>query len=260
MDKEVITSADISTLIGASNKLKPGDIVVATLQTNIIGQKTGIPKILKNVVSEGHYEKTEIIDLVVPIQGEGIKGEAIIDAFKNAQASTNRKTPFSLKRSFFTAIDKIIEKANNIKLNLGKIIYSYDEFGRVYIICNDKRMYLNKARTHCITEDNHYASIKLSEDGNVELEYYDDEEAIYNPDFMNFSYLYISPGAVKKSAQLINDEEERTFNKFMEEQAMLEPTIPQDTAEIGCVPIDTSSKVIDFEAYRQKLEEEGPKR
>lgn len=35
MDKEVVTSADISTLISASKRLKPGEIVVATLQTEI---------------------------------------------------------------------------------------------------------------------------------------------------------------------------------------------------------------------------------
>ena len=254
MDKEVITSADISTLIGASNKLKPGNIIVATLQTNIIEQKTGTPKVVKSIIPESQYE-TKIIDLVAPIQGEGIKGAAIIDAFKNAQASTNKKTPFSLKKSFFTVFDKIVEKANNIKLNSGRIIYNYDEFGRVYIICDNRRMYLNKERTHCITEDGHYASIKISEDGDVELEYYDDEEAIYDLGFINFSYLYISPGNIKKSEQLINAEEERLFNRFIEES--MEPTINPDP-EID-LPIDTSSKIIDLEAYRQKLEE-GPKR
>lgn len=262
MDKNVLTSADIETLKSAVNKLKPGEVVTGSLVSRTINTKTGEPKIKKSVELDYPNDDHQIIDFsVAPILGEGIKGSAIIDAFKKAEANTSKKKPFSLKRTFFQIVSKIEEEINNQILNMGRVIYEYDEFGRVYFIAKDKKHYINKAKTQCITEDGYFANILLlDKEGNVELEYYPSNTAIYDENFINFDYMYISLAAAKEGKELINAEEKRKFYESLEE-------IPATTEELiekyfngPSETVAKPTKVVDFEAYRRKMEEEGPKR
>lgn len=259
MDKELITDADINTLINASNKLNKGETVVATLKTGILGSKVGESKVVKTIVRENLNEGRKIINIpgTVPVIGEGIKGEAIIDAFKVAKT---KQESFSLKRSFFNAVEKIVSSANSIKMNFFRVIYNSDEFGRVYIECEDKRHYLNKEKTHFITEDGNFGRIDFNKDGTVDLKYIDCEKAVYESDFINFSYLYISPEAARRGEELIIQEEERMMEEFMGENPLsAETPFLEDFRDGQELIRDTSSKVIDLEAYRRSIEK-GPKR
>ena len=62
------------------------------------------------------------------------------------------------------------------------------------------------------------------------MTYYNSEDAINNPEFTNFEYMYVSHSAEKRGEALIQEEALREDN------------------------------VIDLEAYRRRTEEEGPKR
>ena len=256
MDKEVVTSADISTLISASEKLKPGEIVVATLQTETTRLNYGETKTVKTIIKENKGTGSKIINLpnAVPIIGEGIRGAAIIEAFN--KKPRGEKRAYSLKREFFSVIEEIISCANIIKMNFMRAIYKNDEYGRVYIVCNDTRFYLNKEKTHFITSDGNFGEIQFNEDGMVDLSYIDSEDAIYDPNFMNFRYIYVSPEASRRGEESIAQEEaqiaEELFrqssyqvNSLFEEASMFTPS--------------SSQKIIDLEAYRRS-KEEGPKR
>lgn len=222
MEKDRITEADIETLLWASNQLEPGEVVTGYLQTSITNQHKGEPKTVKAMIIESSNLNSS--PLMAEIDGEGIKGKAVIDAFKKARINGNRL--FNLTRTFFS-IGAIRTLTN---LNPKEAIYSCDEFGRVYIISNAKRLYLNKTKTHCITEDGYFAEIKITEDGDLNITYYNSEDAINNPEFTNFEYMYVSHSAEKRGEALIQEEALREDN------------------------------VIDLEAYRRRTEEEGPKR
>lgn len=246
MENKVISAADIDTLINASKKIKQGETVFATLETHITGKDTGQPKIIKEVVKENKATKGQIMNFpsVVPIQGEGIKGKAFIETFGSPILETGSKKHFSIKRTFFKALDKIMSEANRFKLNFVHPIYEYDEFGRVYIVCEDKRHYLNKDRTCYITEDGIYGEIIFNKDGTVDLTYIDNAEAIHEPKFISFNYLYISPAAAKRGKQLINAEEERITYEFTENNNFSNENIIMQ------------GNIIDLEAYRTSIEEE----
>ena len=222
MEKDRITEADIETLLWASNQLEPGEVVTGYLQTSITNQHKGEPKTVKTMIIES--SNLDDSPLMAEIDGEGIKGKAIIDAFKKARS--NEKRLFNLARTFFS-LDAIKTLTN---LNPEKAIYSCDEFGRIYLICNGKRIYLNKEKTYGITEDGYFAEIKFIEDDNIEITYYNSEYEINNPEFTNFEYMYVSHSAEKRGEALIQEEALREDN------------------------------VIDLEAYRRRTEEEGPKR
>ena len=255
MDKEIVTSADISTLISASKKLKPGEIVVATIQTEITKLEDGETKIAKNIIKENDGTRSKIINLpnAVPIVGEGIRGAAIIEAFNK---SKKKESTFSLKREFFSVIEKIISSANFIKMNFMEVIYESDEYGRGYIVCNDTRFYLNKEKTHFITSNGNFGEIQFEADGTVDLSYIDSEEAIYDPNFMNFSYIYISPAASIRGKELIAEEEARMTEELFG-QSTYQTSSPFE--EPGTFTPSSSQKIIDLEVYRRS-KEEGPKR
>lgn len=244
MDKSVLTSGDIEILKNESRKLQKGEVVIATLSSRII-YKDGEPQIVKAINIED--ENNEILNFpgVSPLIGDGIKGLAVIEAFKKAKKETHQKEPFSLKR-FFSKMETVV---NNVKLNTGRIIYKYDEFGRVYIIVDDKKIFLNKERTKGITEDGHFADVILHEDS-IELNYYYDEDVPYEPDLVNFSYLYISRDYEEKARDLITEEEEKEYNSFPSDL-----NIDYFTEEDR-----SSSKVIDLAMYRENLEDKGPSR
>jgi len=245
MDKEVLTDADIITLANASKKVMQGEMIIATLTTDITSRTSGEPRITKELTQEKR------IPLKSTIIGEGITGVAVIDAFKKGDEVSKRKCHFSLQRSFFQCLEKFKTIVNNSKLNSGKIIYSYDDFGRVYILADGKKLYLNKSRTKVITEDGQFADIKIYEDS-VELLYYYNEDAIYNPDFVNFDYLYISVEAAKRGERLINAEEERINRGFIADLQ----NMPED---LQLPMVKGPDNVIDLEEYRRAIEE-GPKR
>lgn len=260
MDKEVITAADIETLINKSNKLKSGEMVIATLDTRVIKTNTGEPKIVKALTPERETNSTTIINFpgAAPIMGEGVKGEVIVDAFKNASVKNNKKEPFSLKRTFFTAIDKVVSSVNSIKMNFMRVIYKSDEFGRVYIVCDDnKRYYLNKEKNHFITEDGHYGEIKFNKDGTVDLTDIHSEDAVNDPNFIKFSYLYISPEAARRGEALISEEEDRLVDEFIRENPLPETSFASDISMESFEP--ESGKIINLDEYREHIEE-GPKR
>lgn len=250
MDKQILTDSDINALIGASKKLKADETVTVTLETSLDKTSLGEPRVIKTVTKYAGKPAGEIINFpgTAPIVGEGIKGEAVIDAFKGVKKrSNNHEKSFSLKKTFFSALDKVVSTVNNFKLNSGKIIYQCDEFGRVYITIDNKRHYLSSDKTHCITEDGNYGEIKINGDELVDLAYYDAEDAIYESGFVFFKYLYISPEAAKKGEQMIREEEERMLQQFMEEHPITESTYVEDP-----------SKVIDFTSYQSNTDE--PKR
>lgn len=250
MDKQILTDSDINALIKASKKLKPDEIITATLETSLDKSSLGEPRTIKTVTQYVGKPAGEIINFpnTAPIVGEGIKGEAVIEAFKKGnKRKTNHQSSFSLKRTFFSALNKVISTVNDLKLNSGKIIYNCDEFGRVYINIDNKRHYLSSDKTHCITEDGYYGEIKINGDELIDLAYYDSEDAIYETGFVFFKYLYISPEAAKKGEQMIKEEEERMLQNFIEEHPVSE--LPHS---------EEPSKVIDFTSYQQNSEE--PKR
>ncbi len=255
MDKEVVTSADISTLISVSKRLKPGEIVVATLQTEITKLEDGETKIVKNIIKENDGTRSKIINLpsAVPIIGEGIRGAAIIEAFKK---SKKKESSFSLKREFFSVIEEIISRANIIKMNFMRAIYKNDEYGRVYIVCNDTRFYLNKEKTHFITSNGNFGEIQFNEDGMVDLSYIDNEDAIYDPNFMNFRYIYVSPEASRRGEESIAQEETQITEELFGQSSYQTSLLFEESDEF--TP-SSSQKIIDLEAYR-KSKEEGPKR
>lgn len=256
MDKEVVTSADISTLISASKRLKPGEIVLATLQTETTKLNYGETKIVKNIIKENAGIKSKIINLpsAVPIIGEGIRGAAIIEAFN--KKPKEKASAFSLKREFFSVIEEIISRANIIKMNFMRAIYKNDEYGRVYIVCNDTRFYLNKEKTHFITSNGNFGEIQFNEDGMVDLSYIDNEDAIYDPNFMNFRYIYVSPEASRRGEESIAQEETQITEEIFGQSSYQTSSLFEESDEF--TP-SSSKKIIDLEVYRRS-KEEGPKR
>ena len=222
MEKDRITEADIETLLWASSKLEPGEVVTGFLQTSITNQHKGEPKTVKAIIIEN--SNLDDSPLMAEIDGEGIKGKAVIDAFKKDRSNTNRL--FNLTRTFFS-IGAIRTLTN---LNPEKAIYSCDEFGRVYLVYKGKRLYLNKEKTQGITEDGYFVEVKFIEDDDIDITYYNSEEAINNPEFTNFEYLYVSVSAQRRGEALIEEEALREDN------------------------------IIDLEVYRRRTEEEGPRR
>lgn len=222
MEKDIMTEADIETLLWASNQLEPGEVVTGYLQTNITNQHKGEPKTVKAMIIES--SNLDDSPLMYNINGEGIKGKAVIEAFKKARSKGNKL--FNLVRTFFS-IGAIRTLTN---LNPKEAIYSCDEFGRVYLVYNGKRLYLNKNKTYGITEDGYFAEIKITEDGDLDIIYYSNECAVDTLEFTNFEYLYVSVSAERRGEALIREEALRENN------------------------------IIDLEAYRRRTEEEGPKR
>lgn len=222
MEKDRITEADIETLLWASNQLEPGEVVTGYLQTSITNQHKGEPKTVKTMIIES--SNLDDSPLMAEIDGEGIRGKAVIDAFKKDRSRGEKL--FNLTRTFFSlgAIRTLT------KLNPEKAIYNCDEFGRVYVVYNGKILYLNKNKTNGITEDGYFAEIKITEDGDLDILYYNSEEAINTPEFINFEYLYVSVSAKRRGENLIQKEAVREEN------------------------------IIDLEEYRRRTEEEGPRR
>lgn len=253
MDKEVLTEADISTLIKTSKKMKPGETIIANLKTDITGKDSGEPRVTKEIIEESVTYENKVVGFpsTSPIMGEGISGIAVIDAFKKDRTGSKRRQHFSLKRSFFSCLEKLETTINNTRLNLGRIVYKYDDFGRVYVIVNGKKLYLNKSRTKGITEDGEFADIRIYEDY-IELEYYYKEDLIYEPDFVNFDYLYISVEAAKRGEQLINAEEDRLNRELIS-------SMPGSFISDQSTITDNPNNIIDLEEYR-RIMEDGPKR
>ncbi len=118
-------------------------------------------------------------------------------------------------------------------------------------------MYLNKTKTQVITEDGLFADIIFDENDGIELSYYDSETAISNPNFINFSYLYISPEAARQGEELILAEEERRAKAF---QTATEEELLQEFLTEKEVTTSSNGKVVDFLEYRKRMEEKGPRR
>jgi len=250
MNKEILTATDIETLKSTSKRLKPGETIIASLNTTTIKTNTGMPQIVKDLAIEKNKESKVLDFPSAEIRGEGIKGCAAIDAFKKAKDSSSKSKPFSLKRTFFQLMNQIESRINESKLNQKLAMYHYDEFGRVYFIGDNKRFYINQAKTHCISEDGLFADLSFDAEGYPLLAYYDSEDAMYDPNLLNFNYMYISKEAAKEGRNLINAEEEAKAAEF---RATLEESrFPKE--------ISAPDKIIDFEAYRRSTEEEGPKR
>lgn len=258
MDKDRITTADIDMLLKASRELKPGEMVIGSLQSSIKTSSSGEPKVVKAFISN---KKTngQIIDFpaVSSLIGEGIKGEAIIDAFKNAQVHTERKPAFILERTFFKIKEETEIKRNMDTLNRTINIYKYDEFGRVYIISDDKRIYLDKTKKHGITEDGYFVDLIIKDDGGVDVTYYNSEEAVYKKEFIDFDYLYVSMESARRGEEIIAAEEERISNQFISENPLPETAFTSDTSMDSFEP--ERGKIINLNEYRENIEE-GPKR
>lgn len=259
--KEAITKEDIEKLKKYSGALKAGDTILATLKVGIARYNSGEVKTFKTIVKENRDTECEILNIpgITPIIGEGIKGEAIIEAFKEDQGTPKRRKHFSLKRSFFQTINTIISTANTYRLNLFSNIYSSDEFGRVYIVLDDKRHYLNKERTHFITEDGVFGEITFYTDGTVDTTYINSDIAVSHPNFTSFSYLFISPEDERKGTKLINKKEDQMFNEFMGDAFLPTEELDFEFSEEGKFEPNSSRKIIDIDEYRRGTEE-GPKR
>lgn len=259
--KEAITKEDIEKLKKYSGTLKAGDTILASLKIGIARYNSGEVETFKTIVKENSNTECKIINLpgITPIIGEGIKGEAIIEAFKGDQGTSRRRKHFSLKRNFFQTINTIISTANTYRLNLFNNIYSSDEFGRVYIVLDDKRHYLNKERTHFITEDGVFGKITFYMDGNVSTTYINSKIAVSHPNFTSFSYLYISPEDARKGTKLINRKKDQMFNEFMGDAFLPTEELDFEFSEEGKFEPNNSGRIIDLDEYRRGTEE-GPKR
>lgn len=246
MEKDIITGADIAMLKAASNKLNLGESVEARIVNKIIDTNTGTPKVVKSIDIDSQNEP-EILDFpTAEVIGEGIKGKANIEAIKSSQVNTGLKQPFNLKKSFFSALDRIEKVINNRILNLGRIIYYYDELGRVYFKSNENEIfYINSTRTACINKDGDYAELVPNGSG-YNIIYKPEEKPTY------FEYLYISRQAAQEGKMLTEAEEESELAQFTSEDFY--NSLFQDKKT------PTSSKIVDLAEYRRKMEEQGPRR
>ncbi len=230
MDKEYLTSGDIAALVKASKSLAPGEIEVGSLGYTTIPQKNGLSKVVTNFIPDVLQSENQTPNITINASISSLTkdetyhltGEVYSESFKN-------KPKFSLKRTFFAKLNHLHEKVNLKLLNLGRIIYYYDESGKVYFKdTNNHIYYVNSTKTGCVTPYGEYGKLIPTKEG-YDIEFDPDIDTTY------FDYLYITPKYAKESEK---DTQLPEFNPyqslFTEEQ-------------------QPSSKVIDFEAYREKM-------
>lgn len=238
MEKNILTSADIETLKGASKKVKGGMVVIGVLSDNVI-KKEGEVKTVKDFEVQ---EKRPISSTYIKLIGSGIAGTLNPEAIKEGQKKTSQKKPFSLKRSFFALLDKIETEINYRKLQLEPNFYDCDSLGRVYLKdLTGAIYYVNKDKSACMSPTGEYFMIE-------------NNELIAKPELDNtyFSYLYISHQKEREGYLQLEMEDEEALEQFCLEN----PVLPQDIDS----PQTTSSNIIDLDMYREKMEEKGPRR
>ena len=90
----------------------------------------------------------------------------------------------------------------------------------------------------------------------VDLSYIDNEDAIYDPNFMNFRYIYVSPEASRRGEESIAQEETQITEELFGQSSYQTSLLFEESDEF--TP-SSSQKIIDLEVYRRS-KEEVPKR
>lgn len=249
-DKKYITSADINELLRASKKLSLDETKKGSIVKTIIRKTSGEPKIITAFIITDEVEQVNMTGYTQDKAGTKYELTGSINYDSITKARSNHSPVFRLRETFFNSFEKIKKDVKMKLLNSGEIIYYCDEDGKVYFKdLNGDKLYVNESRTGGVDEYGYFYAFEKTDSGIYLI-------ARTEVDTTYFDYLYLTKKAKEEAIRQEELKEEEIVKDYFRPISHSQNLFSKSDSKLDF----RKQKVIDFEEYKERIEERGPRR